>query len=187
MTAFDDHLGLRSTDFSDRKLVVFTGRSGSGKSTAIRWLLDEHPDFRGRECSILERPAFHGIPRRGADVLVLDDLVNPRDLRHLAVLLGRARTILAASHLSHLWFLPLRSFWPVALFRTDTDTGKIARYLKRRGVRASEDAVVRFVAEFGATYTDVELVLERYPAESFDAALARFTKFCRLRLDSPGA
>lgn len=54
-------------------------------------------------------------------------------------------------------------------------------------MRAFEEAVVRVVAEFGATYKDVDLVLECYPVKSFDAAFARFTKFCCLRFDSPGA
>lgn len=182
MTHFDDYLDLGSADFSRDRLVVFTGRSGSGKSTAIQWLLAQHPHLRDRERVVLHGPPFEHLPPRGTDVAVVEELVHPRDLFAVVRLLGRARTLLVASHLCSGWFHPLALAMKTSMRRTDRDPGKLARYLERQGIHASEDAVRRFVRLFGATYTDVDLVLERYPAESFDTALARFTKFCTIRL-----
>jgi hypothetical protein len=179
---FDDFLSLRTFDFSGARLVVFAGRSGSGKSTAIRFLLAAHPDFRRRESVALTRAS---LPRfRGAgDVIAVDDLVEPGDLVHLPRLLRGSRVLLVASHLSAAWFRPLQLFVPCVFFRTDRDGAKIRRHLARRGVAITPAALERFVAAFGATYTDAEIVAERWPAPTFDESLARFAKFCRLEVE----
>ena len=48
MTGFDDFLQLKAASFRSTRLAVFTGVSGSGKSTAIQWLIQHHPDFQNR-------------------------------------------------------------------------------------------------------------------------------------------
>ena len=156
---YDDFLGLLGRDFSRHRLVLFCGASGSGKSTAIRFLLERHPDFNG------------------TDVMVMDE-VHAGNLHRLAAnVMGRR--VLAASHFPLAWISALPG---ITVFRTDRDRGKIARYLRALGVSASSEAVEAYVRRFGATYTDVDIILERYPAPRFDIALARFQRFCRLRL-----
>ncbi len=182
--SFDDYLALRDRDFSRDRLVVFTGRSGSGKSTAIRFLLDEHPDFRGRRRIILEGPPFTRV-EAGADVIAIDDLTSLRELGTVRRFLAGSRTLLVASHLDPAWFAPLSAWFRCAFFRTDADEGKIARDLERRGVVASAAAVRRYASIFGATYTDLDIILERYPEPTFDIALAKFTKFCTSTLTEP--
>jgi hypothetical protein len=44
----------------------------------------------------------------------------------------------------------------------------------------SEAAVTAFCARFGANYTDARLILQHADATSFDQALGRFLKQCRL-------
>ncbi|HVR43577.1 MAG TPA: hypothetical protein VMS56_09035 [Thermoanaerobaculia bacterium] len=183
MSGFDDYLGLRELDLSRHRLVAFVGRSGSGKSTAIRWLLEDHPDFRRREAVVLQRSRFSSLPDGRHDLVVLDDLVTTADLRCLPPLLRRSRTLLVASHLATAWFRLLQPLFRASIFRTDRDQGKIARYLAGRGVEASDSAVREFARRFGATYTDADIVLERHPGSSFDAALARFVKFSEIRVD----
>ena len=182
MNDFDDFLDLRARDFSRVRLAVFEGRSGSGKSTAIRFLLDEHRDFRGREAVVLERASLRSFRGR-ADVLAIDDLVEWREVGPALDLLRRSRTLLVAAHLPLWSFLPARLIGPCALFSTDRDRGKIQRALARRGIPASSAAVTRYVAAFGATYTDLEIILERCPLPTFDAALARFSRLCTLEAE----
>lgn len=181
---FDDYLSLRSRDFSRHRLIVFTGRSGSGKSTAIRFLLEEHPDLRGREALVLEGPPFAETERE-VDVIALDDLTAVADLRIVVRLLRRSRTLLVASHLDPAWFAPLRAAMRCALFRTDADTGKLERYLADRGVAASADALATYAGAFRATYTDLDIILERCPSNSLDSALAMFLKFNAIRESDP--
>ena len=45
---FDDFLGLEGEDFRQTRLIVFAGISGSGKSTALKFLCDHHPAFSGK-------------------------------------------------------------------------------------------------------------------------------------------
>ncbi|MFN2240170.1 MAG: hypothetical protein ABR524_12345 [Thermoanaerobaculia bacterium] len=181
MQEFDDYLGLDRLDLSRFRLIVFIGRSGSGKSTAIGHLLNTHPSFRWRESAVLRRPSFAGPP--GLPMLVaVDDLVEPRELRVVVDLLRSGRTILVASHLDAAWYRVLSLFVPAILFRTDSDAAKIGRYLERRGVAASKDATRAYARRFGATYTDADIILERYPGRSFDDALDRFERYCEVEV-----
>jgi hypothetical protein len=161
---FDDFLGLAQRDFSRHRAIVFLGESGSGKSTAIEFLLRHHPHLAARPAA------------------VMDEILHPAGIARAGALVARGATLLAASHLHAAWFLPLRLLGRTALLRTDRDHGKIERYLQRRGVDASRHALRAYVRRYGATYTDLELILERFPGMSFDAALARFAKLCRLEL-----
>ena len=162
---FDDFLGLSALDLSSYGLIVFHGRSGSGKSTAIEFLLQNH--FRNRA------------------VIVVDEIATPLDLVRARRLLRSSTTRLVASHVPPFLF---RLFARrIAVFRTDRDSSKIARHLQRRGVRASNAAVDEYVRRFGATYTDVDLILERYSKGDFDRALGRFLKFDDLRLSPASA
>jgi GTPase SAR1 family protein len=159
MTGFDDFLGLAGRDLSRFRVVVFHGRSGSGKSTAIRYLLEN----RFRE------------ERTG----VIDEITTFRDLVRRRSELNGEGPILVATHVDPRWFrLFVRG--PMAVFRTDRDGSKIGRYLARLGIEASPASVELYVRTFGATYTDVDLILERCPSPSFDRALGTFLKFHRI-------
>ena len=186
MQEFDDYLGLDRIDLSRYRLVVFVGRSGSGKSTAIGHLLGNHPSFRGRESAVLRRPSFAGPPEIPG-VVVVDDLVEPRELGVVLDQLRSGRTLLVASHLGAFWYRILSIFVPTILFRTDADEAKIGRYLERRGVAASQGATRAYVRRFGATYTDADIILERYPGRSFDEALGRFERYCEVKVHPVGA
>lgn len=153
---FDDFLGLAARDFSRHRVVAFVGESGSGKSTAIGFLRARYP------------------------AMAVIDEARAADLPRLCRMVAAGRAVLVASHLPA-WLLRLAlPAGRVAIFRTDCDPGKIARYLEARRVRASGAAIDAYVRRFGATYTDIDLILERFPGPSFDAALASFTRRCRL-------
>jgi hypothetical protein len=158
---FDDFLGLAGRDFSSHRVVAFVGESGSGKSTAIRFLREHHPDFVRRQACIFDEARAADLPRLWQAV-------------------ARGRKLLVASHLPAGVLRALLPFRGVAVFETDRDCGKIRRYLERSGVPASAAAVEAYVRRFGATYTDVDLILERFPGRTFDAALACFERFCAL-------
>lgn len=159
MTLYDDFLGLAGLDLSPYRLIVFHGRSGSGKSTAIRFLLDHQ--------------------LRHERIQVIDEIATIRELVNMRRVLRRRS--LVATHVSPLW-VGLIAGGDMKVFRTDTDGTKIARYLARLGVKASPAACDRYVREFGATYTDIDLILERCPSPEFDISLSRFLKFHRIEL-----
>lgn len=181
---FDDYLDLAHRDFSGTRLIAFCGVSGSGKSTMIEHFLKIRVR---RETDYIHVRADAGglrvdqVPPHsaGAGLIVLDELRERKDLRVLKLALRRYRQVLVASHLRAPAFRFL--FVPRLIFDLDRDPGKIARYLAERRVPSSEEAVAVFFRNFGAAYTDVDIILERYPGLDFDAALGRFLRFDRLR------
>ena len=191
--AYDDFLGLDRVSLDQLRLLVLTGKSGSGKSTTLAHLVDRHPSFRDRPRSWIQhhvepgrrKPAGRLRPdsSRGLEELVaVDELLAPGDLSAVAGLLRAGHTVLAASHVHPAWLLPLRAHWPALVLRTDQSQEKILRYLLRKGVSATGEAVERFCRRYGATYTDCQIVLEWDGGRDFDRALARFDACCRIEL-----
>lgn len=180
---FDDYLGLGSLDLDRYRLLVFQGDSGSGKSTALEYLSRRYE--AERSVTIVKT----GFARLGetptGSFVVYDELIVPKQLKDIAALLKRANTVAVASHLHPARFLPFRLRYPAKFWWTDRDSGKILRYLKRKGVETSEEAVLEYCKIFGATYTDVDIILECNPTRSFDAALRHFMKFRSIHRNGP--
>lgn len=162
---FDDYLGLAARPFDRVDAVTFHGRSGSGKSSAVAFVRQRHPAFRGRPDGALT---------------VFDDLQSPRSVGEIANHLRRGHRVLAACHFHPRWLLPLRARWRLASFALDPLPEKLERWLRARGIPHTKDAVAAFCRRFGANYTDLAVVLEYSPGRSLDAALARFLRECRI-------
>ncbi len=180
---FDDYYRLGKLDCAATRLLVFQGMSGSGKTTAIEYLCQHHDQFRDRSVKTfrLVGPRIQ-LPALEEQLVVLDDVRFVRQLRPLSRLLRAGNTVLIASHLHPFYFLPWRLRWESRVFVMDQDEAKIERYLVRREVVSSRQAVRQYCRLFGANYLDVDFILERYPGSTFDEALAHFTKFCDLDL-----
>ena len=167
--SFDDALNLLGLTFSARRGVVFCGRSGAGKSTAIRFLLERHAQFSHRR----------------SEVHVLEELYDWRDARRLWPFFGHRRPVLVASHWP-LWLHRLMAPWlGVHVVDLDAPRIKIERALARRAITASAPAIQHFCSRFGANYTDLQIVLERYPGMDFDQAWRRFLRECVVTESKP--
>lgn len=181
--AVDDHLRLLERSFTDTRLLVFTGMSGSGKSTCIDLLLGEHPDLADLPYSrVGPAPIDWSATTIDTELVVVDELLELPELAHIASLLRRGHRVLAASHLSPLWVRAFGLFWPAEHYRTDDDTAKLITYLDRRGVPASDAAVRRYAAAHGANYTDLEIILEHTGCDDFDRAFARFQQTASIEI-----
>lgn len=177
----DDFLRLQSRSFVGVGLVVFTGTSGSGKSTALEFLRRRHPDFAGRNWVTVNRGRCGlRFPRCRGCVVAIDEVVALQELWPLAGLL-RHNQVLVAAHLPRICFTLFAGTCRMRLFRTDLDRGKIARSLARRGIGFSEAAVDDYCRVYGANYLDLEHILERWPAADFDRSYAAFRRLCRVR------
>jgi hypothetical protein len=181
---FDD-LDLANGTFTARSLLVFTGCSGSGKSSAIDFLLQNNPGFRNKPYSAItggpidwQQYDLNGLE----DIVIVDELLTSADLWPIAKLLRRKHTVIAASHLPSVYFKLLDWRWPTKYFVTDTNPEKISRYLSYLGLRFSTSAVQRYTRDFGANFTDVNIILERFPSHDFDKALTYYQRYCHHRL-----
>lgn len=166
---FDDVLGLASLSLGRHRGVVFCGRSGAGKSSAIRFMIEQHPAFRGERASLD----------------VIEELYDQRDLPRFVGALCHARPLLVASH----WPIWLhRMLVPISRLRVvdlDRPEAKIRHALTRMNITYSDAAVASFCRTFGANYTDLALVLERYPNVGFDQAWRRFARECTVIESKP--
>jgi len=181
--SFDDYHRLADLDLQSVRLVICQGMSGSGKTTAIEYLCQEHPHLCDRCPRVFQLVGPRCLlPPLQNELVILDDVRFLRQLLPLRRLLRAGNTVLVASHLSAACFLPLRLFWPSRVFVMDRDVGKIERYLMRQRVAFSPRSVRKYCQLFGANYLDVDVILERRPGTSFDEALNHFLKFCQLDL-----
>ena len=103
-------------------LTVFTGVSGSGKSSALRFLCDQHPAFSGEPQQWIWVPGKSPDPAqlRGNRLVVVDEVSHPRQLPLVARLLKQNQAVAVASHLKPAWFLPLQLAWKIHHFRTQS-------------------------------------------------------------------
>lgn len=175
---FDDFLALAGQPLDRARLVVFCGESGSGKSTYLH-----HPDSPARpeDAVVIASGALNApLPAVRGRTVVLDEIWTPPHLGIVLRLLRNGNRVLAASHLPPASFAPFRLRWRVAAFRTDRGSAKIERFLDRAGVRYTPAAVERYCRDYGATYTDAEIILNHFPDNDFDRAFAQFRKWCTL-------
>lgn len=165
---FDDALDLAQHDFGRYRLIVFCGESGSGKSSAIRFLLAQHPDFA-------DHPG----------VRVIEELRHWRDLAVLAQAMRSGHRLLVASHLPTWFHRAMGWLWRSAVFALDAHPIKIRRWMRTRDIICSDAAVDAFCRQFGANYTDAALIVRHFPGRSFDLALRLFDQQCRLHRGEP--
>jgi energy-coupling factor transporter ATP-binding protein EcfA2 len=181
-----DFLHLRHQSFSKHCLLVFTGASGSGKSTALRFLEETHPEFQNQQLSwILGSPISWETAEIDATTVFIDELHNLKDAARTYWLVATGKRVVVASHLPGWVFWPLRVLGRVAIFKTDTQTEKLDHYLRHRQIEFSPEALRAFASKYRATYTDLEIILERSPGQSFDQALKSFERFNSLSVGHP--
>jgi hypothetical protein len=163
---FIDALGLGERDFANTRVLVLCGESGSGKSSAIRFLMLNHRHYRDDTC-----------------VQVIEELRSWRDLGvFLRALMHRDR-LLVASHLPVWLHRGLGVLARTRIIALDCHPQKISHWLTAHDIGFSDAAVAEFCRRFGANYTDARLVLQHADATSFDQALGRFLRQCRLQRD----
>ena len=172
---FDDFLQLSNSSFEDARLLLFYGCSGSGKSSTLDFLARQHADFRDRpQCHLRWESFPDRVPEVHSHVVFLDEIRRRRELRLVRRLLRNCNTVVAATHVAPVWFWPLRRFGKLVAYRTDRDATKIARYLQRLGVDYSDAVVRNYCRRYGATFTDVDCILEAWPSCSFDRSFYHF-------------
>ena len=174
---------LADTDLSNYRLIVLNGVSGCGKSTVIRELLESHPAYKDRpRAEVCGGPIDWGKVCLNAQLVVIDEMQNLRDVNAVARLLLRGHQVLAASHVNPIALFPLRVIARYRSFYLDRDARAIGAWLDARGVSWSEDVLARFHQRFAGSFTDAEIVLEYAGGHDFDRAFDRFTRSCVVRM-----
>jgi len=180
----DDYLNLLTQAIGSLDLMIFFGASGSGKSSQLALLLDQHPDLVGRAVAHFTPAAVKRGTLTGAhDIVVLDELQTWRDCLCLGPALRHSRLLLVASHVHPRLLMPWRLGRRQRSFQLDPLAEKLARDMRRRGVSFTARGLADFVAHFGANYTDLDIVLEHAASGDLDHALGLFLRGSAIRHD----
>jgi ABC-type multidrug transport system ATPase subunit len=172
---------------SDFDLVVFSGVSGSGKSTSIRKVLAEHSDYQDVPYQSIDgNPVDWKKVDPTINMIVIDEVVNAYDFWQLIKLLSRKHHIIVASHLPEFYIKTLSRVWRCQYICVDSDYRKICHYLNSNNIIHTNSAVEEFSSVFGANFIDTHIILEQYPNCSFNEAWDRFKRNSRIDYDMPG-
>lgn len=181
---FHDFLRLASQSFERERLLVFHGTSGSGKSANLKFLGDQHPDFRDQRTPWIWTmgKSFDASDIRDNRLVVVDEIISLLQFPALRKLLRTNQAVAVASHLHPLWFKLLGPTLPVRSFCTDRDCAKLRTHLDKRAVQYSEESLQTFCQRHRASYVELQCILERAPGQSLDHALNFNRKFDRISI-----
>lgn len=157
---FFDFLNLAGLELEKYDWIVFSGVSGSGKSTAIQWLQENRPD---------------------KNRIAIDEIQTMPELWNLIRERKRGRPYLIASHIPpwiHRVMKP--SGTKQAVFKTDKNQGQVEAWLEASQMSYSAAAIQRFLGRYGASFVDLEFIANSSSFDDFDTALHQFEKLHRI-------
>lgn len=159
---FDNFLNIRSGDLDHIQLVIFTGVSGSGKSTYMEHIAQHHNNYN--------------------DILFLDDITRIRDLFKIIPHLIRGQRIVMGSHLPIAALRFLRIFSTQKIYRTDLCAEKLKRFLSAQNITFTNNILHRYIKDYKSNYTDMRLMMEHtQETRNFDKAYHRFQSYCHIQ------
>ena len=175
-------MDVTKESFNDVQLIVFSGVSGSGKTTTLQQLVSCHQNYQHEpRTDITGSPIDWTRIYSSTQLVVIDELVSLSDYWHLIYLLHHGHDVIAASHLPNIYLGLLALIWKIRVICVDQDYRKISRYLKQEQIHHSDAAVQDFCNILGASYIDTKIILEHYPSCSFDEAWSRFKRTSHIK------
>ena len=163
---FDDYLNLLNYDFSTFKYIIFKWNSWSWKSSYIKKVLKTNKSINKK-------------------IIYIDEIFNIFDfLKVLKLLIKNKKKFIIASHISFKYFFFLNLFWKIKKIETDTSHKKIYNYLNYKKMTFSKEKVEEFIKMFWATYTDIDIILEKYNWNNFDKAFNFFIRNSKMNLSA---
>ncbi len=160
---FDDYLNLIDYDFSKYKYIVFVWNSWSGKSSYIKELVKKNSSL-------------------GKNIVIIDEIFDLIDFLKLFKLFSSREQFIVASHISIKYFYLFRFLWNIKYIKTDNHHNKICNYLQCKKLRYTKNTVKNYIKIFSATYTDIDIIIEKYNWNNFDEAFNNFIKFNKVKL-----
>lgn len=157
---FDDYLELLEYDFSIYKYIIFTWNSWSWKSSYINKLLEVNETLSN-------------------DIIVIDEIF---DFIKLFFSFLWKKKFIVASHISINYFYLFKFLWKIKNIEIDKHYSKICNYLQCKKLSYSKEVVDKYIYTFSSTYTDIDIVLEKYKWSDFDEAFYNFIKFNKITL-----
>ncbi len=184
-THFFDYLDLKQQDFSQTRLIVFSGQSGAGKSSYLEYLANNNESLKS--CAIKthnERPMAWSKIKSKKQTLIIDEVKNPFELYYIIRLLISGNTLLVANHAPTFLYKLIGLLTTARLFNIDRQTKKINHYLKSHGYQFSQATVETFCKTFGSSYLKLEIILETGDKPDFDDIYRKFIQFNKIHVQN---
>jgi len=175
---FDDYLGLAGESLEGYQLVVFTGISGSGKTTYMQWLRQSYSDSSGQLSQWLNIEQQGWQAEYHARYLFIDELCRFTDLYHLNRLLRNGYRLVVASHLPPAVVKAVTIGIKAIYFRTDTQAEKLTGFLHQSGIGFTESSLQQYRARYGLSYSPAQIMLEYTNASDLGHAMELFDRNC---------
>ncbi|VAW80424.1 hypothetical protein MNBD_GAMMA12-2862 [hydrothermal vent metagenome] len=185
MNSFINYLNLQKIQFDKFDLIVFYGCSGSGKSTQIQQLLKtQYPLEQVTTISAAPIPWKKLLHDKNSlnSFIYIDEIQQHRELSYLRLLLAKQHKLFVASHVKPAWFFYLRTQYKTCIINLDQHSSKIAMRLEQLKLTFSQTAITHYIQSYGASFTEIDIILERHPDTNFDQALSRFQKLNSITL-----
>jgi len=177
---FDNFLNIKNGDLDQIQLVIFSGVSGSGKSTYMKHIAQHHDYFKKQK----QLWVNFGIPKNTnhKDILFLDDITRISDLFKIIPRLIRGQRIVMGSHLPIPALHFLNFFATQKLYRTDLCAEKLKRFLHAQQVSFSNNVLQNYIKMYKSNYTDMRLMMEHtQETQDFDKAYQHFQSYCHIQ------
>ena len=179
---YDDFLGLSSLDVNRFELIVLSGISGSGKSSAMEFLSRRSELVRLQACHWIEGEPLPWNEEYDAEWLLVDEVVRWADLLQVRRLLERGHRIIMASHLPDFVVRFGLIGFTMKLLRTDGQSDKLLRYLERNRINFDQQSLAQFTRYYGQSYNTMSVMLEYSGVSDLSLALKQFQRQCRMTL-----
>jgi hypothetical protein len=184
-SGYDDFMGLSGLDLTGKRLIVFTGISGSGKSSAIHYLINRIPEIDRQGYELIDGDKPEWGTHYKTKWIVIDEVVDIQNTWHIRQLLRKGHRLLVASHLPVSLFKLMCLGHPGLYLYTDRESRKLARYLENAGVVYDSSSLNHFVNRFGQSYNTLEVVLDYSRGNSLISSMEVFDRHCTLSLSRP--
>ena len=183
---FDDFLGLKNEKFQGVEMIIFSGTSGSGKSSYLSYLEQSHPyfqDIQKRWIWTMHRPIKFSLINQN-ELLLIDEIISPRQLLSFKHARGKGISLAIASHINPIWYHILFPLSKKRFFQTDKGVEKLRRWLKQKNVPYSNQSLHLFQKKYGSNYVDLNCLLERSSKKNLDYALNMHSKMDSIKVES---
>jgi len=175
---FDDYLGLSKQGLKDYQLIVFTGISGSGKTSYMEWLRQSHMDLSGQVSRWINIEQQGWPPEFDVPYLFIDEICRLTDLYQLNRLLRNGCKVVVANHIAPSLLKAVSSGAKAIYFRTDTQDIKLINFLRQSGIDFTESSLQQYCARYGLSYSPAQIMLEHTKTRDLGHAMDMFDRNC---------
>jgi hypothetical protein len=175
-------MGLSSLEPDDWQAIVFSGIGGSGKSSAMHYLLQTYHEIEEEgACWITGTPLCWNRCYQ-CKWLLVDEIVCLKDVWKVRTLLRQGYRTVIATHLP-LWclrivFADIRT----RFYSTDGKNNKLSLLLQREGIDYTDSALRDYIKLYGQSYDTLSVILQHSGRADLATALKYFQRHCQLEI-----